>query len=92
MVLELGYWKVRGIAGGIKVFLEYVGKGIQSKTTDPVGLVVRDSQESRSYTRKNSQKDEKWTDTFYEAHALVCYWTRPLVFLGTQIIFFVPGR
>jgi len=38
MTLELGYWKVRGIAGGIKVFLEYTG--------------------------------EKWTDTFYEAHAL----------------------
>ena len=28
MVLELGYWKVRGIVGGIKVFIEYVGKGI----------------------------------------------------------------
>ena len=41
MVLELGYWKVRGIAGGIKVFLEYAGKGIHSKTTGPVGLIVR---------------------------------------------------
>ena len=28
MVLELGYWKVRGIVGGIKVFMEYAGKGI----------------------------------------------------------------
>ena len=41
MVLELGYWKVRGIAGGIKVFLEYAGKGIHRKTTEPVGLIVR---------------------------------------------------
>jgi len=41
MVLELGYWKVRGIAGGIKVFLEYAGKGTHSKTTGPVGLIVR---------------------------------------------------
>ena len=41
MVLELGYWKVRGIAGGIKVFLEYAGRETHKKTTGPVGLVVR---------------------------------------------------
>ena len=70
MVLELGYWKVRGIAGGIKVFLEYAGKGTHSKTTGPVGLVVRGR---RWFSGNNSQKGEKWTDTFYEAHALVCY-------------------
>ena len=74
MVLELGYWKVRGIAGGIKVFLEYAGKGIQHDWSSlPGGPGSPDSRERRSYTRKNSQKGEKWTDTFYEAHALVCY-------------------
>ena len=41
MVLELGYWKVRGIAGGIKVFLEYAGKGIHGTMTVLVGLIVR---------------------------------------------------
>ena len=26
MVLEIGYWKLRGLVGGIRVLLEYVGE------------------------------------------------------------------
>ena len=27
-MIEVGYWKIRGLIGGVRVLLEYVGEGL----------------------------------------------------------------
>jgi len=55
-MIELGYWKIRGLVGGARVMLEHAGAGTDSYPRQAQNWIC------------GWNRLKEWNETFYEAH------------------------
>ena len=72
-MIEVGYWKIRGLIGGVRVLLEHVGEGEYFKALFSICLkelfCTRQSLEIKVFKIKSPIfLSIEWKETFYEAH------------------------